>query len=452
MRSREGLGRNAWLRAPVLVTLGFGLAIVAGTVLLGLPSAVAAGHPPLRLDQALFTATSAVCVTGLTVVSTARELSGFGQGVVLALLQLGGIGVMTLAVLVFESLRGAVATESGEVLETTLGGEKWLGHPRRALGLVLGSTLALEALGFLALWPALRGEPEAAWKALFLAVSAFCNAGFDNLENGLSPYAGSWAVGLPLLLLWLAGGLGFVVPAALLRRMLRNGRKHRLAAGARLILILGGLFALAGPALYALCESFGGAMSGRDPSEQLMLALFQGNTTRTAGFSMVDLAEARRITLVTMIPLMLLGGAPGGTAGGMKTTTAWLFLATIWARIRGRRDVVVLGRSLPQAIIRRAIMICFLVVGLHALLVVWLTACEDPARFRFEDLAFEAASAIGTVGLSTGLTAELGGPSRLALVLAMFIGRLGPLTLVYAVFRQAPESPLRLPHAEFPVG
>ncbi len=447
---REGGRRSAWLRAPVLVTSGFVAAILVGTIVLGLPQAVVAGRAPLNLLEALFTAASAICVTGLAVVSTAHELSGLGQGVVLALLQLGGLGVMTLAVLVFESLRNAVAQESGEVVSSTLGGGFWDGGPRSALKLLLGGTLLLELAGFLALWPALAGEEQAAWKALFLSVSAFCNAGFDNLGDGLRPYAGSAAVGLPLLLLWLAGGIGFLVPSALLRA--RRHRDRSLIPGARMILIAGLALALAGPAIYALCESFGGALDGYSAPQRAVLALFQGNTTRTAGFSMVDLGEARRITLLTMIPLMLLGGAPGGTAGGMKTTTAWIFLAAMMVRIRGQRDVVILGRRIPAGIIRRSVLICSLIFVLHGLLALWLTAWEDPAAFSFEALAFEAASAIGTVGLSTGITPDLTAPSQFALVLAMLVGRLGPLTLAYAFFRRLPDRPVRFARAEIPVG
>ncbi|RMH02102.1 MAG: TrkH family potassium uptake protein [Planctomycetota bacterium] len=450
MGIREGGRRSPWLRAPVLVALGFVALILVGTVLLGLPQAVVAGHPPLTLVQALFTATSAACVTGLTVLSTAHELSGFGQTVVFGLFQLGGLGVMTLAVLVFESLRGRAGQESGEVMAATLGEELRARAPREALRVVLGGTLLFELVGFLLLLPALQGEESPAWKALFLSVSAFCNAGFDNLDQGLAPYAGRAAVGLPLTALWLLGGLGFLVPAALIARW-REGRGP-LAPAARMILVAGGLLAVAGPVIFFLCESFGGALSGRPLGEQVVLALFQGNTARTAGFSMLDLGEARRITLLTLIPMMLIGGAPGGTAGGMKTTTVWVFAAVLAARVRGQEDVVVLGRRVPQGVIRRAILVCSLMFLLHGLAALWLAAWEPPAAFRFEDLAFEAASALGTVGLSTGVTPELSVPSHLALVLVMLAGRLGPLTVAYALFRPMPGRGLRPARAEIPVG
>ncbi len=449
--TREGGRRNPLLRAPVLVSLGFLAAILVGTVLLSQPSAVAVGRAPLSFVQALFTATSAVCVTGLTVVGTAQDLSLHGQAAVLVMFQLGGLGVMTLAFLVFESLRGNTAQESGEVLESTLTGDVFRGNPRRALTMVLGGTLILELGGFLALLPAMSGEAHPAWKALFLSVSAFCNAGFDNLDHGLAPYSGSWAVGLPLLTLWLAGGLGFIVPAALWDRGLFRVHR-RLSLSARLILIAGLFLAILGPLLFLLSESFGGSLSGLPWSERLLLALFQGNTTRTAGFSMLDLSQVRRLTVILMIPFMLVGGSPGGTAGGMKTTTVWIFLATLAARVRGHRRVVLAGRTIPIGVIRRAVLVCTSMVAIHFLATLLLAAFEPGENLPFEDLAFEAASALGTVGLSTGVTPELGTASHLVLVLTMLIGRLGPLTVAYALLRRKPEKHLVFPPADVPVG
>ena len=437
-------------RSHVFVVLGFVLGIFVGTVLLGMPQAVPEGQLPLSLSEAFFTSTSAVCVTGLTVVSTCQDLSFWGQGVLLALFQLGGLGVMTLAVLVFESLRRRIAGQSGELLEHTLSDYVFQGNPRRTLAFVLGGTLFMETLGFCLLYPTFAQEPNPAWNALFLSVSAFCNAGFDNLQYGLAPYAENSTVAFTLSSLWLAGGFGFILPAAI-HAWLRKGTK-RLDASARMILWSGFALILLGPALYWLTESNGGLLSSYPTTKQAVLSFFQGNTSRTAGFSMMDLSEARRITLLTIIPLMLIGAAPGGTAGGIKTTTLWIFLAALAAHIRGQRKVVLYGRRIPQGIVRRSILICSMMTALWAGLTGLLALLDTASRFSLEALSFEAASALGTVGLSTGITSELPLGSQMALAVAMFIGRLGPLTVAWALFRSLPEDPLDYPDGAIPVG
>ena len=167
---------------------------------------------------------------------------------------------------------------------------------------------------------------------------------------------------------------------------------------------------------------------------------------------MMDLSEARRITLLTIIPLMLIGAAPGGTAGGIKTTTLWIFLAALAAHIRGQRKVVLYGRRIPQGIVRRSILICSMMTALWAGLTGLLALLDTASRFSLEALSFEAASALGTVGLSTGITSELPLGSQMALAVAMFIGRLGPLTVAWALFRSLPEDPLDYPDGAIPVG
>lgn len=437
-------------RSHVFVALGFVLCIILGTVLLGLPQAVVEGRLPLSLSEAFFTSTSAVCVTGLTVVSTAHDFSFLGQGILLALFQLGGLGVMTLAVLVFESLRQRVAGQSGELLESTLSDHVFRGNPRHTLSLVLGGTLLIEAVGFCFLYPALSQEPNPAWAALFLTVSAFCNAGFDNLQLGITPYAGNPAIGLTLSVLWLLGGFGFILPAAI--RSWTKKETKRLDAAARMILWSGFALILLGPVLFWLTEANGGLLDSYSPSKQAVLSFFQGNTSRTAGFSMLDLSQARRITLLGMIPLMLIGAAPGGTAGGMKTTTLWIFLVALAAHIRGQRKVIIFGRRIPQGIARRSILICSMMTALWAGLTGLLALLDSSASFSLEALSFEAASALGTVGLSTGITSELSTTSQMALAVAMFIGRLGPLTIAWALFRSLPDDPLDYPDGAIPVG
>lgn len=449
-----GGGRKPrWLEAPVLIAFGFVGAALLGAMFLSMPFAVANGREPLDAIEALFTAVSAVCVTGLTTVSTADELSRSGQTIVLLLIQLGGIGVMTFAVIIFESFTRNMARSSEEMLSVSV----TQGVARRgslgALATVLGWTLAAEAVGFLLLLPGFHGQPDATWRAAFMSVSAFCNAGFDVIPGGrgLQEFSGDWLVALPLLFLWLTGGLGFLVPAVLVRWRKRQGQQQ-LELHVRMVLLASAVLIPLGMLGFALLESFGGELDGRPWHERLLVSLFQGTTTRTAGFSLVDIGQLRPATLLFLVPFMILGGAPGGTAGGAKITTFWIFAATLAARVLGRERVVVLGRTINIETIRRSVLICVfmavLLFGATFLLAVLETGNGTPTEFLY----FEAASALGTVGLSAGVTATLTEASKILLVLLMLVGRLGPLTVVYALVPKAEPRSIEFPRAEVYVG
>ncbi|HEX5053991.1 MAG TPA: potassium transporter TrkG [Planctomycetota bacterium] len=439
--------RNPWLRAPLVVALGFVLAILVGSWLLCLSASVVPSHRALSWPQALFMATSATCVTGLSVVNVAHDLSLFGQIVLLGLIQIGGLGIMTLAFLVLLSLGGETSS-GGEVLQSTLGELVYRYRPRRALLLVLGITICLEAAGAVFLHTQLD-EAHAGWKSVFLSISAFCNAGFDNLDEGLAPYHASWGVGAPLLLLWLVGGLGFIVPAAVAAKVSR-GAGSTLDLTAWMILRASLLLIPLGAVLFAVTEHTG-LLAGRGMGEQLLLCLFQGNTPRTAGFSMLDYGHAGRATLFSQIGLMLIGGAPCSTAGGMKMTAVWVFGASLWSRMLNRDQVLIGRRAIPVGVIRQAMIVCvcmLLAFGVFSAAV----ATIEPA-LRFDALSFEVASALGTVGLSTGITSTLSEPSQLLIVLAMFMGRLGPLGFVYAFVRVRPKpTSVRYPESDVCVG
>lgn len=444
--------RNPWLRAPVQIALSYLLVIVAGTVFLSQGFATPPQAPPLTFQQALFTATSATCVTGLTVVNTAQDLSHWGQIIIFALFQLGGIGILSMAFLVFRGI-GLRNASGNEVVESTLSRSILEAHPKRALQVVLGGTLFAEICGALCLWPFLSAENHPFWKALFLSVSSFCNAGFDNLDagNGLQAYAGHPAIGFVLMSLWLAGGLGFLVPLAILQR--RNRSRQPMDHTARLALLASAILIPLGAIVIFVCENFGGQLADFSWHERFTLALFQGNTTRTAGFSMLDLAEARRITLVCMIPFMLIGGAPGGTAGGIKTVTILVVLSALWSRGRGESKTTLWQRTLSQSVIQQALWIAVLFVIFHGAFTICLTAFEAPDKASFEQLVFEAASALGTVGLGTGITAELSVASQYTLTLAMFIGRIGALTILLALMQTPPKViRMRYPHTKVYVG
>lgn len=411
------------------VALSFAALIAAGTLLLKLPWATPAEAPVGWLD-ALFTSTSASCVTGLAVRDTGTGFTGFGQAVILLLIQVGGLGVMTFALFIVVA-GGRFSLDQRQLVEQTLAGERSLA-PRDLIRLVLTFTVGCEALGALGLWLAFRGELERpAWQAVFHAVAAFANAGFSLLPDNLSRFRGDLAVNAAVMLLIVLGGLGFLAVEDLLRARLRW---RRLTLHTRIVVSASALLVVGGALGFWLIEHRL-SLAGLPPGEQVLASLFQSVTARTAGFNTVDFAALAPATLLGMIVLMYIGGSPGSCAGGIKTTTAATMVLALRAGLAGRHNVNVFGRTLS----RRTVALAFAATtsalaaanaGLFALL---LIEAPPAGPGRFADYAFEAMSALGTVGLSTGLTPTLEPASRLVLVALMFLGRVGPLTLAAVV-------------------
>jgi trk system potassium uptake protein TrkH len=440
----------------VILAGSFTFAILLGTLLLSLPLAQA-GDPVSVLD-AFFTATSAVCVTGLTVVDTGTRFSPVGQAVVLALIQVGGLGLMTFAVFVGVVLGRKVAFTDRMVIQDSMHHTPKAGV-RRLVRYVLGFTLASEAAGALLLWLRFRGQfpsGEAAWQSVFHAVSAFCNAGFGLLPDNLVRYRGDLLVNLAITALIVVGGLGFLVnmevrDQAVLR--LRGRRAPMLTLHARLALTVTAALLVAGTLAFLALE-WDNALRGLPPGERLLASWFQSVTPRTAGFNTVDYGRVSSDTLFFTIFLMFVGASPGSTGGGIKTTTFGLLVALVVARWRGRGRATVFHRTIPHAVMDRALMLTLLAWALVSLGIGLLVFTETHGRPfgeaepRFVALMFEAVSAFGTVGLSTGLTPSLSPAGKLVLAALMFVGRVGPLTLVLAVgprqergrFRYAEEN------------
>jgi trk system potassium uptake protein TrkH len=440
----------------VILAGSFTFAILLGTLLLSLPLAQA-GDPVSVLD-AFFTATSAVCVTGLTVVDTGTRFSPAGQAVVLALIQVGGLGLMTFAVFVGVVLGRKVAFTDRMVIQDSMHHTPKAGV-RRLVRYVLGFTLASEAAGALLLWLRFRGQfpsGEAAWQSVFHAVSAFCNAGFGLLPDNLVRYRGDLLVNLAITALIVVGGLGFLVnmevrDQAVLR--LRGRRAPMLTLHARLALTVTAALLVAGTLAFLALE-WDNALRGLPPGERLLASWFQSVTPRTAGFNTVDYGRVSSDTLFFTILLMFVGASPGSTGGGIKTTTFGLLVALVVARWRGRGRATVFHRTIPHAVMDRALMLTLLAWALVSLGIGLLVFTETHGRPfgeaepRFVALMFEAVSAFGTVGLSTGLTPSLSPAGKLVLAALMFVGRVGPLTLVLAVgprqergrFRYAEEN------------
>lgn len=438
-----------FLRYPsLLVATSFVLLIAVGTVFLSLPVAAPEGQHVAPAD-ALFTATSAACVTGLIVLDTPNDFSVFGHVVILILIQVGGLNIMVLSTFAALLLGRNVGLRG----EAALGDVLDLASPATAVRLVIFivlTTIAVEAGGAIALglrWAA-HGAPPlvAAWNGLFHSVSAFCNAGFALQTDSLVMFSEDPWVLLTVSALIVGGGLGFAVLAGVWTR-LRGGRRPAVEVQTRVAVTASAVLIVLGWLLVAGFE-WRGCLDGMSVADRLVNALFQSVTARTAGFNSIDIGALRPVTVLVMMVLMFIGASPGGTGGGIKTTTLVVLLAAIPAIAARRNELVVFRRRLPLSIVYRAAAIAVVGLGLVILCAGALMASQDGS---FESLLFESVSAFGTVGLSLGTTASLDGFGKIVVVLAMAAGRVGPLTLAL-LLGQARETRLSYPRARIMVG
>ncbi len=429
----------------------FVILITAGTALLMLPVATATGQST-RFVDALFTATSAACVTGLVVVDTATHWSPFGQVVILLLIQAGGFGIMAGSTLLLQLFLGRRTTLRDRILvQESLGGLQ-LGAVSTLLKRIAIFTLVVEGIGALVLSIAFMSGPEAGppgdplgiWWGIFHSVSAFNNAGFD-LTGGfrsLSPFVDDWVVLLTIGILLSLGGLGFAIVGDAVAR----GRWSRMALETKLVLSTTAALLVGGTLLIGFTEWSNPLTLGALPTEQRMLnALFESTTLRTAGFTALDTAAFAEGTLFVVMALMFIGGASGSTAGGIKVNTFSVLLIAIVSTVRGQPSATAFGRRIQHAIVYRALAVALLAVAFVFVVGLGVTLTTDAT---FVQTLFESVSAFATVGATTGITPDLTDPARLIVTGAMFVGRLGPLSLVLALtarertisFRPAVES------------
>lgn len=442
--------------APLRLLAGSFLALIfAGASLLKLPAATPPDQPIGWID-ALFTATSATCVTGLAVRDTGTGFTFFGQLVILVLIQLGGLGIMTFSLFVLALFGRKVSLAQRSILEQTVATSA--GHELRPLlKLVFLFTFGSEAVGALLLyarWAPALGAGEAVWPAVFHSISAFCNAGFGLWRDNLTPWRGdAWTV-LTVSALIVLGGLGFLTVS----EIRRAGRlRTRLSVHSRLALAVSGLLIAAGTAAIFLLETRR-AFRDLPLGEQILAALFQSVSTRTAGFNTVDIGALAPGTLFLMMILMFIGGSPGSCAGGIKTTTVGVLAVATVTRLKGLRNANAFGRTLASETVRNALTIALLgaavvIAALFALLLLEVPGgAPDEERALFIDYFFETVSALGTVGLSTGITGGLSPASRLLVSLLMFLGRLGPLTIGIALAGAERAHDWQYPEEEVMVG
>jgi trk system potassium uptake protein TrkH len=444
--------RGFFSPARVLV-LTFLALIGAGTVLLRIP--LASTGPPLSVIDAFFTATSAVCVTGLIVVDTPADLSLFGQLVMLVLIQIGGLGYMAITTVVGLALGRQLTVHEKLTLQEALNVQTMEGLVRFVFT-VLKLVLAFELAGAAILWiwwiPD-YGVSRAGYYAAFHSVSAFNNAGFALFPDSLMRFRGDWVVNIVVMTLVLSGGVGFVV----LTELRRYRSSRRLSTHTQLVLFLTPALILVTAAAIFLAERANPRTLGPlGPAEAVLASVFQAVTPRTAGFNTLDIGAMLPATLFITIILMFIGAAPGGTGGGVKITTFSITVAAVWAMVRGSTEPTLMRRRLPPELVSRAFSICLL--GFLALNVVagLLLVLE---RRELLPTLFETASAFGTVGLSMGeqgasvsLVGRFSDGAKLLVVLMMFMGRVGPLTLAVAIARRGTPPRIRYPEGKILVG
>lgn len=434
-----------WSRG-LAVPAGFALIILLGAGLLMLPAASA--EMPLSFGEALFTAISATCVTGLTLIDTGRRLTVLGQAILLLLIQVGGLGFMTLAAGLFQSARRRISLHDRLILEDTVGhgaAQTTRDMARAAVRLtfgVEGAGALLLALRFVPRFGWVRGL----WYAVFHSISAFCNAGFDLMGGGqsLSAFVGDAFVNIVILSLIILGGLGFIVLQDLRRR-------SRLQMQTRLVLCVSAGLIAGGTVLFWLIERTNPAtLAGRPFGEALLASLFQSVTCRTAGFNTISQAGLRDAGKLLSAVLMFIGAAPAGTGGGIKVTTAAVLLLESAAFLRGRHDAEAFGCRIPRDAVRRAVGLTFCAVLLLCLTTAVISLLEP--ELAFIDILYECASALGTAGLSCGVTAAASGLSLGIFGALMYIGRVGLLSLLFLLNRRRTPEVLRRPESPLMIG
>lgn len=416
------------LRPPQVLVLGFGVVIAIGTLLLTLPVASETGQP-VNVVDALFTATSATAVTGLNTVDTPTTYSLFGELVILALIQTGGLGFMTMSTLVALLLGKRITMKERLVMQEALNQLTVAGVVRLSK-YVLGFTLLAESAGGLLLAARFsRDMPlgQALYFGFFHAISAFCNAGFSLFSANLADYRGDLLVNLVITTLIIFGGLGFSVVADIYtkRSWQRLSLHSKIVIRTTLLLLVGGTFLI-----LALEYTNSKSLLPLPMGEKLLASYFQAVTPRTAGFNTLNIGDLRPVTLLFMIVLMFIGASPGSTGGGIKTSTFATIAAAVWSIIKGKMDIEIFGRRLPRGTVLKAMA----VAAVSMLLIITVTGILlVTEKAELELVLFEVVSAFGTVGLTAGLTPKLTVAGKLLISLTMYIGRVGPLTLAFAI-------------------
>ena len=430
-----------------IIIIGFAAVIIIGALLLMLPVSSKVGVMT-PFNEALFTSTSAVCVTGLVVQDTATYWSWFGQGIILVLIQIGGLGVITIAVS-FALLSGRkISLMQRSVMQEAISAPK-VGGIVRLTGFVLKGTFLIEFVAALIMMPVFVKDfgVKGIWMAIFHSISAFCNAGFDLMgtENvkyaSLTSYVSHPLINITIMLLIIIGGIGFLTWEDILKNKLRF-KSYRMQTK---VILTTSLILVLFPAAFFFFRDF----ADMPMRERVFSSLFQAVTPRTAGFNTADLTMMTEAGLGIVIALMLVGGSPGSTAGGMKTTTLAVLIANTLSSFRRKEDAQMFGRRLEDSAVKNAATIFMMYIVFFFGGAIVISAVEG---LPFSTCLFETASAIGTVGLTLGITPGLGVVSQIILMILMFLGRVGGLTLIYAALSESGKKISKLPQEKITVG
>ncbi|MEB3100463.1 TrkH family potassium uptake protein [Ferviditalea candida] len=438
------------LSPPRILVFGFASIILAGTVLLSLPISSSSGKP-LPLVDALFTATSATCVTGLIVVDTGSYFSLFGQLVILSLIQIGGLGFMTMATLFALVLRKRISLRERLILQEAMNQISLEGIVRliRKVMLYAFGTEAAGALIYALRFSRDMNGEQAVYFGIFHAVSLFNNAGFDLFGNSLMNYVEDPVINAASIFLIVTGGLGFVVISDLVD-CAKSKYKRRLSLHTKVVLTATAILISVGTLVVFVFEYTNAKTLGSlDLAGKIWASLFQAVTPRTAGANTLSIADLRQATQFFMIILMFIGASPGSTGGGIKTTTFMTLVGAIISMARGKEDIVMFRHRLARDRIYKAVTITLLSLFLIVAVSMVLSATED---HQFLMILFETTSAFGTVGLSMGLTAKLTLFGKIMISFMMFTGRLGPLTLTYALGKKKDKELYRHPEGKIIIG
>lgn len=442
------------LTAPQLVLLTFAMAITVGTLLLLLPRATNTGQSMPFID-ALFTATSATCVTGLIVVDTGSYFSSFGQGIILALIQIGGLGIMSLTAFAAVVAGRGMGMRESAVMKDVLSSD-FIGEVTKLLRNIILITAVCEIAGVLVLsriWARDFAAPmQTFYYSLFHSISAFCNAGFSLFVNSLEGFAHRADVVLTFAILIIIGGLGFMVVSNLIfsfvSRIKGNRIQARLSLHSKTVLATSGILLVFGTVFFFLLE--GGRSIGSMPfGDRFLSAFFTSVTARTAGFNTTSMGAIAIPSALLVMLLMFVGASPGGTGGGVKTSTFAVLISTLGSILRGRPNVEMFKRALPQDVVNKAICVVILSFGLVFIASLTISVVESQP---LTEVLFETVSAFGTVGLSRGLTRDLTIVSKMTIIMTMFFGRIGPLTLGLAIRQRTRDASYSYPAERVMIG
>lgn len=433
------------------IALGFFIIICIGTLLLMLPISARNGQAT-EFHDALFTATSATCVTGLVVADTYQHWNMFGQAVILILIQIGGLGFITMGMFFSIFLKRKIGLKERNLIQESVNGLQIAGVVRLVKRIVPGALL-LEGIGAVIL--AVRfiprmGFENAVWNGIFHSVSAFCNGGFDLMGryeeySSLVYYYDDIVVNVTIMLLIIIGGIGFIVWDDIIKNKW-HVRKYLLHT--KIVLSVTGILILGGALLFFLFEQ-NNLLADMSPKGQILSSLFGSVTARTAGFNTTDTGAYSAATRLLTVVLMFIGGSPGSTAGGIKTTTTVVLILLVISNLRNKPELNIFGRRLDEDVVKKASTVFLINLSLAIVSVIAICAMQP---FAMDDVLFEVGSAIGTVGMTTGITRDLTIASRYIIILLMYCGRIGSMSFALSFLEKKKRAAVRLPRERITIG